>query len=92
MYSLEKLPRFQLKKKVSNSVRKLSAGKGVKDDALQYSVGQKVYGGNIICDILFDEKDKSWNIYVQNDEEEIVHWKKFNAHVAVTVEYDTTNF
>ena len=29
-----------------------------------YSLGQEVYGGHIINDILFENKDESYNIYI----------------------------
>ena len=38
-------------------IRKISVGKDYKDNAMHYSVGQEVYGGHVICDIL-EEKDK----------------------------------
>ena len=37
-------------------IRKISIGKDYKNDAMHYAVGQEVYGGHIICDIL--EKTK----------------------------------
>ena len=38
-------------------IRKISVGKDYKNDAMHYSVGQEVYGGHKICDIL-EEKEK----------------------------------
>ena len=38
-------------------IRKISIGKEYKDNAMHYSVGQEVYGGHIICDIV-EENDK----------------------------------
>ena len=33
-------------------IRKISVGKDYKNDAMHYSVGQEVYGGHTICDII----------------------------------------
>ena len=35
-----------------NLIRKISIGRDYKNDAMHYSVGQEVYGGHKICDIL----------------------------------------
>jgi len=37
---------------MSNKIRKISIGSDYKNDAMHYAVGQEVYGGHIICDIL----------------------------------------
>ena len=44
-------------KKMSKLIRKITIGKDYKIDAMHYSVGQEVYGGHTICDIV-EEKDK----------------------------------
>jgi len=41
---------------MSHLIRKITVGKDYKNDAMHYSVGQEVYGGHTICDIL--EKTK----------------------------------
>ena len=33
-------------------IRKISVGKDYKNDAMHYAVGQEVYGGHTICDII----------------------------------------
>ena len=38
-------------------IRKISIGKDYKNDAMHYAVGQEVYGGHTICEIL-EEEDK----------------------------------
>ena len=45
-------------------IRKISVGKDYKNDAMHYAVGQEVYGGHIICDILEedDKYSKNWKI------------------------------
>ena len=72
---------------MSNVIRKISIGSDYKNDAMHYSVGQQVYGGHEISDILFNEKDSSYNIYIQK-EKETLPWKKFNSNMAISVEYD----
>ncbi len=68
-------------------IRKISIGSDYKNDAMHYSVGQEVYGGHNISNILFDQDDYSYNIYIVKNEE-ILPWKKFNKNMAVSVEYD----
>ena len=47
---------------MSNKIRKISIGSDYKNDAMHYSVGQEVYGGHNICNILYDDNDLSYNI------------------------------
>jgi|TARA_Y100000114_G_scaffold79122_1_gene72824 hypothetical protein len=68
-------------------IRKISIGTDYKNEAMHYSVGQQVYGGHCICDILFDDKDKSYNIYIKK-ENEVIPWKKFNSNMAISIEYN----
>ena len=49
---------------MSSVIRKISIGSDYKNEAMHYSVGQQVYGGHEISDILLDEKDNSYNIYI----------------------------
>ena len=44
-------------------------------------------GGHIISDILFEEKDNSYNIFITKNNE-VLPWKKFNSNMSVSVEYD----
>ena len=44
-------------------MRKISVGKDDKNDAMHYAVGQEVYGGHTICDII-EEEDK-FSIYIK---------------------------
>ena len=48
---------------MSKLIRKISIGKDYKTDAMHYAVGQEVYGGHTICDII-DEKD-NYSIYIK---------------------------
>ena len=46
-----------------------------------------MYGRHIINDIIFEDQDGSYNIYIiKNDE--VLPWKKFNSNMAISVEYD----
>ncbi len=66
-------------------IRKISIGSEYKDNAMHYSVGQEVYGGHKIVDII--EKDGGYEIYIQKNDE-VKPWKKFNENMAVSVEYN----
>jgi len=55
-------------------IRKISVGKDYKNDAMHYAVGQEVYGGHTICDIIEDK--------------DVLPWKDFNKNMAVSVEYN----
>ena len=76
----------QSKKKMSSKlIRKISIGKDYKNEAMHYSVGQEVYGGHTICDII--EQDDKYSIYIKK-EKDILIWKDFNKNMAVSVEYN----
>lgn len=66
-------------------IRKISVGKDYKNDAMHYSVGQEVYGGHTIVNIL-EEEDK-YSIYIQKGDL-VMPWKDFNKNMAVSIEYD----
>ena len=66
-------------------IRKISIGKDYKNDAMHYSVGQEVYGGHTIVNIL-EESDK-YSVYIQKGEL-VMPWKDFNKHMAISIEYD----
>ncbi len=68
-------------------IRKISIGSDYKNDAMHYSLDQEVYGGHIISNILFDDTDSSYNIFITKSKE-ILPWKKFNSNMAISVEYD----
>ena len=75
---LEKLKKMQL-------IRKISIGRDYKNDAMHYSVGQEVYGGHVIANIL--EEENKYSIYIKKDKE-LLPWKDFNKNMAVAVEYN----
>ena len=54
---------------------------------MHYSTGQEVYGGHTISDILFEDNDQSYNIFIEKNNE-VLPWKKFNRNMAISVEYD----
>ena len=72
---------------MSKVIRKISIGSDYKNDAMHYSVGQDVYGGHRISNIVFIEDDNSYNIYISKKDEELP-WKKFNSNMAIAVEFD----
>ena len=72
---------------MSKIIRKISIGSDYKNDAMHYSVGQEVYGGHTINDILYEENDQSYNIFISKDNE-VIPWTKFNRNMSIAVEYD----
>ena len=70
-----------------SNIRKISIGSDYKNDAMHYSVGQEVYGGHIICDIIADKQDGEYLIYIKKGDE-VLPWKKFNSNMAIAVEFD----
>ena len=73
--------------KVNSIIRKISIGSDYKNDAMHYALGQQVYGGHEICNILFDTEELSYSIFIKKDNE-ILPWKKFNKNMAISIEYD----
>ena len=52
---------------------------------MHYAVGQEVYGGHTICDIL--EEDDKFSVYIKKGKN-VLPWKDFNKNMAVSVEYN----
>jgi len=71
--------------KMSRLIRKITIGKDYKIDAMHYSVGQDVYGGHTICNII--ESETKYSIYIQKGND-VLPWKDFNKNMAVSVEYN----
>ncbi len=70
-----------------NVIRKISIGSDQKNDAMHYALGQEVYGGHSICDILNNEKSGEYSIYIKKNNE-VLPWKRFNNNMAIAVEFD----
>ena len=70
-----------------NVIRKISIGSDYKNDAMHYSLGQEVYGGHTICDIINDEKEGEYSICIEKNNE-VLPWKRFNRNMAIAVEFD----
>jgi len=68
-----------------NLIRKISIGRDYKNDAMHYSIGQEVFGGHRIVEIL--EEDESYNIFIEKSDE-VLPWKTFNKNMAIAVEYN----
>ena len=66
-------------------IRKITIVKDYKIDSMHYSVGQEVYGGHVICDII--EEDDKYSIYIRK-EKVVIPWKDFNKNMAISVEYN----
>jgi hypothetical protein len=72
---------------VSSIIRKISIGSDYKNDAMHYSVGQEVYGGHTICDIIGNDSKGDYLIYIEKNKE-VIPWKKFNKNMAIAIEFD----
>ena len=70
---------------MSKLIRKITIGKDYKIDAMHYSVGQEVYGGHTICDII--EEDDKYSIYIKKNKD-VLPWKDFNKNMAISIEYN----
>ena len=68
-----------------NLIRKISIGKDYKTDAMHYSVGQEVYGGHVIHNIV--EEEEKYSIYIEKNKE-VILWKDFNKNMGISVEYN----
>ena len=66
-------------------IRKISIGRDYKTDSMHYAVGQEVYGGHTICDII--EEQEKYSIYIQKGNE-VLPWKEFNKNMAISVEFN----
>lgn len=70
---------------MNSNIRKISIGRDYKDNAMHYSIGQEVYGGHIICDII--EEENKYLVYIKKNDE-VLPWKEFNKNMAITVEFN----
>ena len=74
-----------MKMETTKLIRKITIGKDYKVDSMHYSVGQEVYGGHTICDII--EEDEKFSIYIKKNKD-VLPWKDFNKNMAISVEYN----
>tara|TARA_R110002074_G_scaffold78764_1_gene178109 strand:+ start:202 stop:429 length:228 start_codon:yes stop_codon:yes gene_type:complete len=72
---------------MSAIIRKISIGSDYKNEAMHYAVGQQVYGGHTIANIVLNSDDSSYSIFISKDNE-VLPWKNFNKNMAISVEYD----
>ena len=70
---------------MSKLIRKITVGKDYKENAMHYAVGQEVYGGHTISDII--EEDDKYSIYIRK-EKNVLPWKDFNKNMAISIEYN----
>ncbi len=66
-------------------IRKISIGTDYKSNAMHYSVGQEVYGGHLIADIL--EEATEYVILIRKFNE-VKRWKSFNKNMGIAIEYN----
>ena len=70
---------------MSKLIRKITVGKDYIENAMHYAVGQEVYGGHTICDIV--EENEKYSIYIKKNKD-VLPWKDFNKNMAVSIEYN----
>lgn len=68
-----------------NLIRKISIGRDYKNDAMHYSIGQEVFGGHTIVEII--EEPESYDIYIEKNKE-VLPWKQFNKNMAIAIEFN----
>ena len=66
-------------------IRKISIGRDYKNDSMHYAVGQEVYGGHTICNII--EEDDRYCIYIEKNND-VLPWKEFNKNMGISIEYN----
>jgi hypothetical protein len=66
-------------------IRKISIGSNYKNDAMHYAVGQEVYGGHLIADII--EEETQYVVFIRKLDE-VKRWKSFNKNMGIAIEYN----
>mgnify|MGYP000456782612 FL=1 len=74
-----------MKMEATKLIRKITIGKDYKIDSMHYSVGQEVYGGHTISNII--EEEEKYSIYIRKNKD-VLPWKDFNKNMAISVEYN----
>jgi hypothetical protein len=70
---------------MASLIRKISIGTDYKSNAMHYAVGQEVYGGHLIADIL--EEPTEYVILIRKFNE-VKRWKSFNKNMGIAIEYN----
>ena len=65
-------------------IRKISIGSNYKDSAMHYSIGQEVYGGHRVSQII--KVEAGYDIIIRKDSVDKI-WKTFNNCMAIALEY-----
>ena len=65
-------------------IRKISIGSNYKEGAIHYSIGQQVYGGHQISEII--KQETGYDIIIRKDSVDKI-WKTFNNYMAIALEY-----
>lgn len=69
------------------NIRKISIGPDYKN-AMHYVVGQEVLRGAYRIHLIAFTENLSHEIWIENDEHEIILWKSFNSTIPVSIEYN----
>jgi hypothetical protein len=70
------------------NIRKISIGPDYKN-AMHYVVGQDVLrAAYSIHMIKFNAKTMSYEIWIENADDEIICWKSFNSTIPISIEYN----
>ena len=65
-------------------IRKISIGLEYKNDSMHYFVGQEVYGGNKITDIIMEAD--GYEVWISDGNTTKI-WKHFNKQMAISLEF-----
>ena len=69
-------------------IRKIAVGNDYKN-SMNYLVGQSVLGNNYTINDITQYSDGSVSIWIRNQEKgEILRWKRFNANVPISFEFN----
>jgi hypothetical protein len=71
---------------MSIPVRKISVGPDYKN-AMNYVVGQEVFGGRYVIDSIIKNHDGSFTIWIKNKKGEIQKWKVLNQSMPIVEEH-----
>jgi hypothetical protein len=69
-------------------IRKVSIGPDFKSGAMHYIVGQRILGDTNDIHCIKQNASGDISIYIINNKNEIVLWKKFNSSMPISIEYN----